>query len=220
MPAGTTARPAGIRRLCVLTLVAASGLLAACGSDDAPAPAPGSPERPLVAALPAEGGARPGTGHSVGAEPDGAQAGAAGRAARREPAARTPNYQSLVERQSKRPERRFTPCNLVSPAEASAILRSRVRAPVEAPQGPTCIYRTASGAGFVTVAVQSLDIAQIRRRLRDRRSVRVAERPAYCGVHGQPMLYASLPGSRVLAVSARCAIARAFAITALRQFER
>jgi hypothetical protein len=124
-------------------------------------------------------------------------------------------YQALVERQSRTPRRRFAPCNLVTRAQAQGILGARVQAPLEAPQGPTCIYR--SPGAFVTLAVQSAPFAPIKRRLRDPRRIRVAGRTAYCGFEAQAVLYVPLAGGRTLSVGARCPIARRFAAAAVRR---
>jgi Protein of unknown function (DUF3558) len=187
----------GLGALCVLAVAAL--LLSACGGGGAARKQgpPGSRSNPLIGDTSAEEKAK----------------GPANEAA----AAQAPGYQRLLEKQTKRPRSGFTPCNLVSPAQASAILGEAVRAPLEAPQGPTCIYRTRKGQGLVTVAVQSLDLPQIKRQLRDRRRIAVSGRTAYCGNYGQPMLYAGLPGGRVLTIGARCGVAQRFASLAVRR---
>jgi hypothetical protein len=186
-----------MRRRFLLTVVAiAAGgvLLPACGGDDESAGgAPkGSPENPLVAKMP----------DSASSET---------------PSGAAPGYQELVERQSRRPGTEFTPCNLVSKGQARAMFGAPIQDPVEAPQGPTCIYRTQAGKGFVTLAVQTADFERLRPQLRRSRRVEVAERFAYCGEHGQEMLYVPLSHGQVLSVAAPCSMARKFAATALRQ---
>ena len=180
------------RAACLLALLAAA-LLTACGGEDPPAA--GSPERPLAA-------------KTTPGEPGAAPAGSG---------AQKPGYDALVERQSSKPRSRFTPCNLVTRAQARAILGAPVLAPVEAGQGPTCIYRTREG-GFVSVAVQRTPFERIEPRLRQRRRVDVAGRAAYCGTYGQPMLYVPLARGRVLSIAGRCDVARGFAAKAVRQF--
>ena len=128
-----------------------------------------------------------------------------------------PGYKQLLERQSSKPATRFSPCSLVTRGQAGAILGARVLAPFEAPQGPTCIYRSKSGHAFVTLAVQPLDFDTARRRLRGGAAVDVAGRSAYCGRAGQPTLYVKLPRGRVLSVSATCSIAQKFAARAVAQ---
>ena len=99
----------------------------------------------------------------------------------------------------------------MSRGQAQAILGVAVQVPLEAPQGPTCVYRDKSGSKFVTVAVQPLDFKQVTKQIRRRQAVDVADRRAYCGLHGQPMLYVALSHGRVLSVGAPCAVARRFA---------
>ena len=76
------------------------------------------------------------------------------------------------------------PCNLVTRSQAQDDPRDRVQAPVEAPQGPTCIYRTEDGKAFITLAVQSLDIDRLKKRVHRAQTVDVSDRTAYCGIHG------------------------------------
>ena len=191
-----------MRRLALGALGSVGLTVAACGGASTPPPAPGSPEKPLVA----------------GQTPPGATA--AGARSGEAPARGTParlGYQVLVKEQSRQPRRRFTPCNLVTEKQAQAIVGAPMRDPIEAAQGPTCIYRSADGKSFVTLAVQSLDFDAIKPRLRLRHRVEVADRAAYCGTYGQPMLYVPLSRERVLSVGGRCAIARQFALRAVRQ---
>jgi hypothetical protein len=190
-------------RLLALACLAATALaVAACGGGSKPPPAPGSPERPLV------GTTRPVGGASGGVRSNEARASGKGF---------QPGYDALVNSQPKHPRSRFTPCNLVTQRQAEAIVGAPMQDPLEAAQGPTCVYRSRDGASFVTLAVQSLDFGALKPHLRLSRRVTVGDRTAYCGTYGQPMLYVPLPGGRVLSVAGRCGIARAFAIRALRQ---
>lgn len=174
-----------------LTVVA---LLAGCGSE--PAAPPGSPDKPLQA-RPAS------TDKSSAREP--------GKAA-----AAKPGYQALLQRQAKEPGHRFSPCSLVTQAQARAILGGPVELPSEAPQGPTCIYRTEKGNGFVTLAVQSTDFAKAKSKLRKATKVDLGSRTGLCGKYGQPTLYAPLSQGRVLTVAAQCDVAKRFAVQAVR----
>ena len=182
-----TARPRTL-----VSIAVAAALVAACGGGkDSGSPA-GSPENPLVAETQPE---RANEGATVPEE--------------------EPGFQAILENQRQRPAgSRFTPC-LVTRAQARAYLGGPVTAPVEAPQGPTCIYRSEDGDAFVTIAVQSLDVDQLKRELQLPRAIAIADRRAYCGRHGQPMLYVSLSGNRVLSVGAPCSVARRFATTAV-----
>ena len=195
------------RLIALLALAIAAIAMTACGGSSKPAPAPGSPEKPLVAEQTRLGGGASTSGRSNEAA---ASPSAASEA--------TPGYQSLVRKQSRHPRSRFTPCNLVTAAQARAIVGAPMLDPIEAPQGPTCIYRARNGKSFVTVAVQSIDFKKkVKPHLKLRQRVAVSSHTAYCGTYGQPMLYLPLSGGRVLAVGAHCAVAKQFAIRAVRQ---
>ena len=112
----------------------------------------------------------------------------------RERRERAAGLQALVDRQSSKPESRFTPCNLVSERRRAEIVGAPIEQPLEAPQGPTCIYRSRDGKSFVTVAVQRVSIDSLTGRLQQRETVDVGSRAAYCGKYGQPMLYLPLGG--------------------------
>lgn len=192
-----------MRPLALVALATVAIAVTACGGDAKPPAAPGSTEKPLVGRQPTPGGGTAG-GRSNEAAASGAKA-------------KTPDYGALLDSQSSHPRSRFTPCNLVTEKQAQGILGVPLQDPIEAAQGPTCIYRSKDGRSFVTLAVQSLDFAKLKPRLRLPRRVTVADRTAYCGTYGQPMLYVPLSSGRVLSVAGRCDIARRFAGRAVRQ---
>jgi hypothetical protein len=196
-----------MRLLALAALVAAAVGVTACGGGSSKPAAPGSPQNPLVGKQPTPGG---GTG-------GGTAGGRSNEAAASGSKATGPGYDKLLDAQSRHPLSRFTPCNLVTEKQAQAILGAPLQDPVEAAQGPTCIYRSKNGQSFVTLAVQSLDFDKLKPRLRLTRRVTVGDRAAYCGTYGQPMLYVPLAGGRVLSVAGRCEIAKAFATRAVRQ---
>lgn len=180
-----------MRRIGILVIVATAGVLAGCGGSSPPAPI-GSPGNPVPAKKTAE--------TSEGAK------------------VTKPGFKALVERQTSKPRSRFTPCNLVTAAQARAIIGAPMLDPIEAPQGPTCIYRSRDGKSFVTLGVQSLDFQKkVKPRLKLSHRIAVASRTAYCGTYGQPMLYLPLSGGRVLSIAAHCAVAKQFAAKAVRQ---
>jgi hypothetical protein len=180
--------------LAPFVVIVVAGLLAGCGGDAETSAPPGSPKNPLVGKTPSENEG----------------------ASEKKPG---PSFDTIVQNQSSKPQRRFSPCNLVSRSQAKAIVKAPVDELVEAPQGPTCIYQSPESASFVTLSVQPGAVDQLKRRLGDRKAVDVADRTAYCGRLGQPQLYVPLSGGRVLTVSARCAVATRFAATALRQLD-
>ncbi len=109
------------------------------------------------------------------------------------------------------------PCSLVTRAQAQAILGKPVGQPLDAPQGPTCIYTPQGARGLVTVAVIATDFSTLKPQahLRDRMSVTVSGHAAYCGVAGSPTMVVPLSPGRFLTVAAPCPIAASFASAAL-----
>jgi hypothetical protein len=192
------------RVLCALAVAGAALMSAGCGGDQSASP-PGSPDNPLVAE---QAHQIPGSAPATADGRSNEGAASSGRPTR-------PGYEQLVAGQKRHPASRFTPCNLVTHAQARAIVGAQMRKPVEAAQGPTCIYRSRDGRSFVTLAVQALDFAKVRPRMRLRRRVAVSDRSGWCGTYGQPVLYVPLAHGRVLTVGGQCAIAKRFAVTAL-----
>ena|ERR1700754_3560079 len=191
----TPPKPVLIALIAALLAVAVSG----CGGSDAKpqakAPA-GSPSNPVPAQTVAESGA-------------------AGEAS----AKVTPGYAKLLKRQTSKPASRFTPCNLVSKAQAGAILRTAIAEPVEAPLGPTCIYRAQRGKAYVTVAVQSQSFKALTGGLPKASAITVAKHRAVCNSAGAQTLYVALAGHRVLSVGGPCVTAMKFASTAVRRLD-
>lgn len=109
------------------------------------------------------------------------------------------------------------PCTLVTREEAQAILGKPVGNPVDAPQGPTCVYSVSGAKAPVTLAVQALHFSTVKpqSQLQDRITLSVAGHTAYCGVAGTPTLIVPLSAGRFLSVAAPCPIAASFAAKAL-----
>src|SRR3954453_1823394 len=124
------------RTIVLSLLLVATAALAGCGGGSGK-PAAGTPQNPLVA--------KPSSDEEPGNT------------------AATPNYSTLVERQTSHPQTRFTPCNLVTQSQAEAIIGRPMQRPLEAPQGPTCIYRSRHGAAYISLAVQTASYARLRR---------------------------------------------------------
>jgi hypothetical protein len=170
----------------LIAVLAAAAGLAACGSDaERSKPAPGSPQNPLVAKQ-----------SSVDGE--------------------EPSFKGLVDRQRDQSVRRDSsnPCAFVTKAEAERIVGARLLDPVVASQGPTCIYRNRSGQSFTTISIQAQPLERLRRQADRVRTVDVADRKAYCGVRGAPVLYLPLSRGQVLSVAAPCEIAVRLAVRA------
>jgi hypothetical protein len=111
----------------------------------------------------------------------------------------------------------LNPCSLVTRAQAQAILGKPVGQPLDAPQGPTCIYTAQGFKGPITLAVVATDFSTVKPQahLRDRMSVTVSGHAAYCGVAGSPTMVVPLTPGKFLTVTAPCPIAASFAAAAL-----
>ncbi len=201
------------RSACVLLPAAAALLLGACGgssssSSSSSSPSASVPEGVLgarvqaarkvtpIRQLPAAGQVRPTSHRPLKAR---AQAGV------------------IDDEVSASGAKKLAPCSLVSRAQAQAILGKPVGRPVEAPQGPTCVYRPQDAKRFVTLAVISTNFSTLepQAHLKDRMSVTVSGHAAYCGVAGSPTMIVPLTTGRFLTVAAPCPIAASFAATAL-----
>jgi hypothetical protein len=109
----------------------------------------------------------------------------------------------------------INPCKLVSLAEAQSITQGGIVGTVEAPLGPTCLYRAHDPKATITMAIETLSYARVTRHLGKRKELTVAHRHAACGRLGRQMLYVRLRAGQVLNVTAPCRIARQFAALAL-----
>jgi hypothetical protein len=107
------------------------------------------------------------------------------------------------------------PCGLVSRSRASAIVGAPLLKPVEAPQGPTCIYRAKKGRRMFALSLQSIAFEALGRQLHKPAVTRVARQPAFCVTVGQPTLYVGVSQGRVLSIQASCAMGKRFAEAAL-----
>ena len=122
---------------------------------------------------------------------------------------------SAPKRSSLAPGAVTAPCGLVSRTEAGSIAGEPMLKPIQAAQGPTCIYPYRSGKRSVTLAVQALDPSMVKRLRGQRRGVTVGRRVGVCANPGQPVLYLPISGSDVLTVAAPCALAQKFAARAM-----
>jgi Protein of unknown function (DUF3558) len=178
--------------LTTLTAMTVAALLAGCGDSSSSSAPSGSADNPVPAKQ------QPGS---------------------EKPSTVKPGYSTLLARQTKKPQSRFTPCNLVTKTQARAIIGTPIDEPVEAPLGPTCIYRSRDGKAFVTIAVPSVQYSKLKRTSRKRQPVTIANRAGFCGGDGKPTLYVPLQPRRVLAVAAPCPVAARFAAAAVKQLD-
>jgi hypothetical protein len=205
---------AGVRLAAVTALALGAAALSSCGGDDSASAPKGSAENPLVAeTAESTSSVIPANEASPAREKRSGASGSVNVVGGSE----EPGYQALVEGQEADPRDDFTPCNLVSKARATAIVGAPIHNPLEAAQGPTCIYQSTDGKRLITVALQSVDFGELKRQLNQPRRVAVAGRTGYCGHYGQDMLHVPVPGNRVLTVGAPCPVATAFASVAVRQ---
>jgi hypothetical protein len=220
-----------MRSTSAILLVLATSLLAACGGDSSGKGPAGSESNPLVGLPnpsatrtppkeppPGEGSASR-SGHGRSGTADSSSHASAHHSSRTQRGTRstTKGHADGAARQRKQkalaPSAK-RPCSLVTKTQASAIIGGPIVEPLEAPQGPTCIYRTAAGKPYVTLAVQTIDFASLKKQIRHSRRVSVSGASAYCGTYGRQMLYLPLPGGRVLSVAAPCTTAARFAAKA------
>lgn len=107
------------------------------------------------------------------------------------------------------------PCGLVSVSEARSITQGSIVTSVEAPLGPTCIYRGHGPKVEVTMTIETLRYSQATRHLSHRTSVSVGTRKGACGRLGRQMLFVPAGLGKVLNVIAPCGVAKRFATLAL-----
>lgn len=109
----------------------------------------------------------------------------------------------------------LNPCKLVTLSEAQAITGGAVTSQLEAPLGPTCIYRGASSLREITLTIESMSSSQLSRHMLKPQQVTVGGHHGYCGRLGSQMLFLPVGANHVLQVNAPCSIAQQFAARAL-----
>jgi hypothetical protein len=107
------------------------------------------------------------------------------------------------------------PCSLVSVAEAKTITGKEITRSLEAPLGPTCVYKLAGSKADITLDVESANLTQVTRHMAGRQQLTVHGHKAYCGKLGSEMLFVPLSGGRFLHVNAPCPAAQRLAALAL-----
>jgi hypothetical protein len=109
----------------------------------------------------------------------------------------------------------LNPCKLVSSSELGAIAHQQVTSQIEAPLGPTCIFKLRGAPSDITLTVESAGFPQLVHQMRKPRRVTVRGHTGYCGSLGRPTLYLSLGGGRVMSIAATCNVTVAVADKAL-----
>jgi hypothetical protein len=107
------------------------------------------------------------------------------------------------------------PCTLVSTAEARSILGKPISTPIDAPLGPTCIYRPVGTNNLITLTVGSIEFAKVRARIHNPIQRDIGGRTAYCGEYGQPTTFVPLARVGTLTITAPCGIGFHFATEAV-----
>jgi hypothetical protein len=115
------------------------------------------------------------------------------------------------------------PCKLVTAAEASGLFGAQVGDPIEAPLGPSCIFRSGQREDFVSVALQRMEEKHLAPLIRDRDKLDVDRLTGYCGPGEASNLLVPLSSGRVLTIeggAGGCELAKAFALKALGRLSR
>jgi hypothetical protein len=110
--------------------------------------------------------------------------------------------------------RALNPCALVSLSEAEAITGGAIHGRVEAPLGPTCVYKLNSKR-YITMTIETVSPVQVTRHLKSPKSLDIRGHRAYCARLGAEMLFVPLGPNRLLNVTAPCALGQHFAARAL-----
>ena len=210
-------RNTGARLLAgILVLGTASGALAGCGGSSSPAQTASTVHMTTSAALPSPHRAQQPPAHAS-ARPTSAKLHILyGQAERSRTAAVLPPK----DKRTTSAPKAINPCTLVSKAEATKIAGEAIVRTAEAPLGPTCIYTGHGGKTAITLAVESMNLAQVTHQMTRLSRLTLpthtpAAHTAYCGTLGGQMLFAPLANGQVLNVTAPCSIAPRIAATAL-----
>jgi ABC-type Fe3+-hydroxamate transport system substrate-binding protein len=184
-------------------------VLSGCGSSS-------SPKKPAVqAAHPTASLSNPDIGAAQAQVTAGAASAAPSTSKAVSPASKAQNAGTINDAHGSSGPKPLNPCALVSLSQADAITGGAVLGRIEAPLGPTCIYRLGNAQTDVTLAIESMSFSQVAHQMRKRSSVLVGGRRGYCGTLGTQMLFLPLSRGRILNVTAPCAQAQRFAAAAL-----
>jgi len=126
-----------------------------------------------------------------------------------------PTPQTTSDEKSTSAATQPNPCQLVSLPQAQTITGGAVTSRIEAPLGPTCIYKRSGSGPGITLAIESMSFAQATRHMEKRQAIVIHSRQAYCGHLGSQLLVVRLGRTQLLNVTAPCGIAQRFAALAL-----
>lgn len=108
----------------------------------------------------------------------------------------------------------LNPCTLVTLSEAGG-MAGPIAGLVEAPKGPTCIYKRGNSKSEITLTVEHGSFSGVTNQMTNGQPFTMGTHSAVCGQMGPQMLFLSLAGGQVLQVTAPCPIAKQFAGKAL-----
>jgi hypothetical protein len=110
----------------------------------------------------------------------------------------------------------LNPCTLVTASEAQAITGGPIAGLVQAPQGPTCIYKLGGAKRSITLSVEAANFSAVTKSITNGAPfIMGKQHSGVCGQLGAQMVFLSLASGQVLNVTAPCPIAKLIAAKAL-----
>jgi hypothetical protein len=98
----------------------------------------------------------------------------------------------------------LNPCTLVSHAQAQTATGTALHEGIEAPLGPTCIFRPRGDGAEITLALELAKLGQASQALHAPRRFTIEGRAAFCAQGPQHTLVMSVRPGQVLTVTAPC----------------
>jgi hypothetical protein len=98
----------------------------------------------------------------------------------------------------------LNPCTLVSHAQAQTATGTALHEGIEAPLGPTCIFRPRGAGAEITLALELAKLGQASQALHAPRRFTIEGRAAFCAQGPQHTLVLSVRPGQVLTVTAPC----------------
>jgi hypothetical protein len=142
----------------------------------------------------------------------GGAAGATALAQAAQPASKSPTNTS--DQRSGTGGSQLDPCTVLTLSEVQTMIGGTITSPVEAPQGPTCIYKSTGAKAWITLSVERrTDYAKVAGWMKHGQKLTVGTHSGDCGQLGNDNLFLPLGNGRVVHVTAPCAIAKEIAAT-------